>query len=222
MQTAWTVPAHTLHHLPANLSMLHAALIEPLSVACHDVRMGAVADGENVVVMGGGPIGTLIALVARSRGGKVLVAEINPHRLKLLQDLGFETMDPQQKGVPELVMERTGGAGADVLFEVSGAPAAAELMTNLMRTRGRIVVVAIYPEPARIDLFRFFWRELKLCGARVYEDQDFEAAIQMAASGSLPLDRLITHTLPMEQIESGFKVMESGGAVMKVLISCGD
>jgi 2-desacetyl-2-hydroxyethyl bacteriochlorophyllide A dehydrogenase len=222
MQTYWTVPAHTLHHLPANLSMRHAALIEPLSVACHDVRLGAVAEGENVVVLGGGPIGTLIALVARSRGGKVLISEINPHRLKLLEDLGFETINPQQKSVPEHVMERTNGAGADVLFEVSGSPAAAELMTNLMRTRGRIVVVAIYSQPPKVDLFRFFWRELKMCGARVYEHEDFQTAIRTAASGSLPLDRLITHTLPMEQVETGFREMEGGGAVMKVLINCGE
>ncbi len=222
MQTCWTVPAHTLHHIPASLSMRHAAMIEPLSVACHDVRLGAVAEGEYVVVLGGGPIGTLIALVARSRGGKVLISEINPHRLKLLGELGFETIDPRQKNVAEHVQEQTKGAGADVLFEVSGAPAAAELMTNLMRTRGRIVVVAIYSEPPKVDLFRFFWRELKLCGARVYEHQDFETAIQMAASGSLPLDRLITDTLPMEQVEKGFRQMEEGGAVMKVLIACGD
>ena len=191
-------------------------------MACHDVRLGAVVEGENVVVLGGGPIGTLIALVARSRGANVLIAEINPHRLKLLQELGFETIDPQQKTAADQVMARTNGAGADVLFEVSGAPAAAELMTNLMRTRGRIVVVAIYPKPAPIDLFRFFWRELKLCGARVYEHEDFETAIGMAAAGTLPLERLITHTLPMEEVESGFHEMEHGGAVMKVLIRCGE
>ncbi len=221
MQTCWTIPAHTLHHLPATLSMRHAAMIEPLSVACHDVRLGAVAEGEHVVVLGGGPIGTLIALVAKSRGGKVLISEINPHRLKLLEELGFETVNPQQTNVAEHVTARTNGAGADVLFEVSGSAAGAELMTNLMRTRGRIVVVAIFPEPPKVDLFRFFWRELRLCGARVYEHQDFETAIKMAASGTLPLDRLITNTLPMEEVETGFRQMEQGGDVMKVLIECG-
>ena len=78
-------------------------MIEPLSVACHDVRLGAVAEGEYVVVLGGGPIGTLIALVAKSRGGKVLISEINPHRLKLLEELGFETVNPQQTNVAEHV-----------------------------------------------------------------------------------------------------------------------
>ena len=66
------------------------------------------------------------------------------------------------------------------------------MMTKLPRTRGRIVVVAIFAEPPKVDLFRFFWRELKLAGARVYEPQDFEPAIALAAAGKLPLDRLIT------------------------------
>ena len=56
------------------------------------------------------------------------------------------------------------------------------MMTKLPRTRGRIVVVAIFGEPPKVDLFRFFWRELQLPGARVYEPQDFEHAIQLAAA----------------------------------------
>jgi hypothetical protein len=66
------------------------------------------------------------------------------------------------------------------------------MMTKLPRTRGRIVVVAIYAEAPKVDLFRFFWRELRLAGARVYEPEDFEAAIALAASGRLPLEKLIT------------------------------
>ncbi len=77
----WTVPAHTLHRLPDNLSLDHGALIEPLAVACHDVRLGGVQAGEYVVVLGGGPIGMLVALVAQQAGAKVLVSEINPYRV---------------------------------------------------------------------------------------------------------------------------------------------
>jgi 2-desacetyl-2-hydroxyethyl bacteriochlorophyllide A dehydrogenase len=222
MQTYWTVPAHTLHHLPATLPFQIAALVEPTSVACHAVRLGSVAESEYVVVLGGGPIGTLVALVAKSKGARVLVSEINPYRLQLLKELGLEAMDPRQKDFPAYVTDQTNGAGADVVFEVTGSAAGAELMTKLPRTRGRIVVVAIFADPPKVDLFRFFWRELRLRGARVYEHQDFEAGIRMAASGSLPLDRLITETYPLEQVQSGLQQMERGGAVMKVLIKCGE
>ena len=77
------------------------------------------------------------------------------------------------------------------------------MMTKLPRTRGRIVVVAIYGEAPKVDLFRFFWRELKLSGARVYEPEDFELAIELAASGSLPLDQLITDVLPLDRPRRG-------------------
>jgi threonine dehydrogenase-like Zn-dependent dehydrogenase len=99
--------------------------------------------------------------------------------------------------------------------------AGADAMTKLPRTRGRIVVVAIYSSPPPVDLFRFFWRELRLCGARVYEARDFDRAIALAAAGALPLQRLITNVLPLGEIESAFRQMERGGEVMKVLVECG-
>ena len=77
-------------------------------------------------------------------------------------------------------------------------------------------------QPREISLHRFFWRELRLCGARVYEAQDFEEAIALAASGRLPLDRLITSVLPLEGLESGFREMESGGDAMKLLVKCSE
>ena len=220
LQGLWTVPAHTLHRLPGNLNFAQGALIEPLSVACHDVRMAEVKAGDFAVVLGGGPIGTLIALVARTRGARVLLAEVNPYRLGLAKDLGIEAVDPRAEDPLALVNERTGGAGADVVFEVSGSRAGAEMMTKLPRARGRIVVVAIFPEPPAVDLFRFFWRELRLTGARVYESRDFESAIELAAGGTLPLDRIVTNTISLDDLTSGFRKMERGGEVMKVLVEC--
>jgi 2-desacetyl-2-hydroxyethyl bacteriochlorophyllide A dehydrogenase len=218
LQSLWTVPAHTLHRLPETLSLEQGALIEPVAVACHDVRLGQVAPGDFAVVLGGGPIGTLVALVARSRGARVLVSEINPYRLELARALGLDAVNPLETSLPALVGERTAGAGADVIFEVSGSQDGAEIMTQLARTRGRIVIVAIFPQPPRIDLFRFFWRELRLCGARVYEHQDFEAAIRLAESGALPLDRLISARRPIEDVAQAVHQLERGGEVMKILI----
>jgi 2-desacetyl-2-hydroxyethyl bacteriochlorophyllide A dehydrogenase len=222
MQSLWTVPAHTLHRLPDSLSFEQGALVEPIAVACHDVRLADVKPDEYVVVQGGGPIGTLVALVAESRGGRVVMTEINPYRIRLAKDLGLDVINPQETDVVSVVNEETGGAGADVVFEVSGSAAGAELMTKLPRTRGRICVVAIFAEPPKVDLFRFFWRELRLLGARVYEHQDFDAAIQLAASGKLPLDRLVSKVAPIEELAESFHLMESGGDVMKILMRCGE
>ena len=222
LQGMWTVPAHTLHRLPDSLSLRQGAMVEPIAVACHDVRMSELRAGEFAVVIGGGPIGILIALVAQARGARVLQAEVNPFRLQLARDLGIDAVNPLETDLPVLVNQHTGGAGADVVFEVSGSAAGCEMMTKLPRTRGRIVVVAIYAEPQKVDLFRFFWRELKLAGARVYEAEDFEGAIHLAASGKLPLDRLITDVLPLSRLEEAMHRMERGGDCMKILVSCTD
>lgn len=219
-QGLWTVPAGTLHRLPASVSFEHGAMIEPVAVACHDVRLGEVKPRDRAVVIGGGPIGVLIALVARAAGAEVVISEVSGFRLKLAAELGFEAVSPRDTDLAAFVDQRTGGAGADVVFEVSGTAAGAEMMTKLPRTRGRIVMVAIHSEPPKVDLFRFFWRELKLAGARVYEPQDFEKAIALAASGALPLDKLITSVLPLDRLEAGFREMEGGSETMKILIRC--
>lgn len=92
------------------------------------------------------------------------------------------------------------------------------MMTQLPRIRGRIVIVGVFNKPQPVDLFRFFWRELNLQGARVYEHQDFEAAIALAASGQLALDQIITQVRPLEELQAGLQLMESGGNVMKILL----
>lgn len=217
-QSYWTVPAHTVHRLPENLSLKHGALIEPLAVACHDVRLGEVKSGDYVVVLGGGPIGMLVALVAKEAGANVLVSEINPYRVELAQRMGVQAINPKENDLLARVMEETNSAGSDVVFEVSGSQAGTKIMSELLRTRGLAVIVAIFSKPPEVDLFRFFWRELRLKGVRVYESEDFEQAIQLAASGALPLDDLITDVRPLNALKSGFEDMEKGGQVMKILL----
>ncbi|MGA0555609.1 zinc-dependent alcohol dehydrogenase [Larkinella sp. VNQ87] len=220
MQSYWNVPAYTLHRLPESLPLHLGALIEPLAVACHDVRLGRLQAGENAVVIGGGPIGVLIALVARQTGANVLLSEPNPNRLALCASLGLSAVNPLETDLVKAVETVTNGAMADVVFEVSGVAAGVQVMTQLPRARGRIVMVAIHSEPKPVDLFRFFWRELQLIGARVYEPEDFDEAIRLAASGDLPLDALITQISPLEAVQSVFETIDNNPAGMKYLLQC--
>ena len=222
MQSSWTVPAYTLHKLPQNVSLLDGALIEPVAVACHDVRLGEVKSGENCVVIGGGPIGLLIGLVAREKGAKVIVAEVNPARLQLAETLGLDTVDPTRQDLAKEVASRTGEAMADVVFEVSGSAAGVEAMTELPNVRGRIVMVAIHPQPKPVNLFKFFWSELRLIGVRLYEPQDFDEAIQLVADGRLPTDSLITQVSPLEETQKVFEMIDANPAGMKYVIDCGE
>lgn len=120
LQGYWNVLVETLVALPTSLRLDHAALVEPTAVAVHDVRRGKVKTGDRVVVIGGGPIGVLIASVAREFGGEVVVIELDANRRAQIAALGFQTLDPRETNQVDWVTEWTGGAGADVVFEVSG------------------------------------------------------------------------------------------------------
>ncbi len=217
LQALWNVPERTVVRLPEGLRLDHAALVEPVAVAVHDVRRAELAPGQKAVVIGGGPIGVLIASVAREFGGEVAVIELDANRRAQIESMGFETLDPRETDQVAWVEEWTGGAGADVVFEVSGAAAAVLGATALAKVRGTIVVVAIHPTPREINLQRVFWRELSILGARVYQRQDFETAVELVARGVIPSDVLITSIVPLSATQDAFADLEAGRA-MKILV----
>lgn len=220
LQPRLNVRADQLVRLPADLRLDHAALVEPTAVAVHDVRCAELAPGDRAVVLGGGPIGVLIAAVARHEGADVVIAEVDPRRRAYVEGLGFAVLDPSAVDLATWVADWTGGAGADVVFEVSGAAAAALAATNLVRVRGTIVIVAIHPGPRPFDLHRIFLRELRVVGARVHRRADFERAVELLALGAIPAEGLITKILPLSATADAFAALE-GGQQMKVLIEVG-
>jgi len=220
MRQAWTVPERLLVRLPPALGLRSGALAEPLAVAVHDVGRAAVLPGERVLVVGGGPIGLLIACVAAVAGADVVVSEPNAHRRSVTARLGLRTIDPVTADLGTAVDSWTGGAGVDVAFEVSGSAAGLGAATHALRVRGRLVVVAIHNQPVPVDLFRVFWRELELIGARVYERRDFERAVELLAEGAIPAGELISAVEPLERTAEAFHALASGAGVMKVLIDC--
>jgi (R,R)-butanediol dehydrogenase/meso-butanediol dehydrogenase/diacetyl reductase len=220
MQQTWTVPEHLLVRLPAAMDLERAALSEPTAVAVHDVRRGRVMRGERVLVIGGGPIGLLIGCVAALEGANVVISEPNEFRRSVAGQIGLRAIDPTACDLDTEVTQWTDGAGADVAFEVSGTVAGLRNAAQVLRVRGRLVVVAIHPQPVAVDLFRVFWRELELVGARVYERRDFERAVELLAAGAIPAPRLISAVEPLERTPEAFSRLETGADVVKVLIDC--
>jgi 2-desacetyl-2-hydroxyethyl bacteriochlorophyllide A dehydrogenase len=217
LQQFWNVPADLLVRVPDGLGLQQAALAEPVAVAVHDVRRSELVAGDRAVVIGGGPIGVLIATVARHSGADVVVIEPEARRREQIAGLGFATLDPAAIDQVAWVEQWTEGAGADVVFEVSGAAAAVRGATALAKVRGTLVVVAIHPTPREIDLQRVFWRELRLLGARVYQRADFETAVELLRDGVIPADLLITRVVPLDGVQAAFGDLESGRA-LKILV----
>jgi 2-desacetyl-2-hydroxyethyl bacteriochlorophyllide A dehydrogenase len=220
LQQLWTVPQEILIELPEALALRSAALVEPVAVAHHDVARGRVEAGEHVVVVGGGPVGVLIAIVAAHRGAHVTVIEVDAFRRGVIEKLGFATVDPVSEDVSAVVEASTAGAGADVSFEVSGSQGGLTTSLAALRPRGRLVAVGIHPQPREMDLKRVFWRELEILGARVYERSDYDRAIELIATGVIPVDTLISEVVPLTEAPAAFEALARGGSVMKVLVDC--
>jgi 2-desacetyl-2-hydroxyethyl bacteriochlorophyllide A dehydrogenase len=217
MQEYWAVNVTRLLRVPATISDDHAALIEPLAVAVHDVARAEVKQGDSVLVFGGGPIGTLIALVARHRGARVAVVELNPFRLEILTGFGLERVGPDVD-VVAWADRWTDGTGVDVAFEVTGNPAAARAVADVVRVWGTVSIVAIHAEPVPVNLYQMFARELVMHGSRLYARADWEEAIRLVASGAVPVAPLVSRRIPLEALQRGMEEALGGGPVMKVLV----
>ncbi|MGH7277578.1 MAG: zinc-dependent alcohol dehydrogenase [Candidatus Rokuibacteriota bacterium] len=217
MRQYWNVPVARLLHVPASLGDDAAALIEPLAVATHDVRRAGVTRGDAVLVFGGGPIGALIAMVARERGARVMVSEINPFRLGILKSLGLDTVPPGAD-VVKFAHDWTGGPGVDVAFEVTGNAAAVRAVTDVVRVWGTVSIVAIHAEPIPVNLYQMFAREVTMHGSRLYAREDWEEAIRLAAAGAVTLEPLVSRRIPLEALAEGMEEALAGGDVMKILV----
>lgn len=214
----WTVPAGNLVALPADCDLRTCALTEPTAVAVHDVRRVGVSPGDHVLVVGGGPVGLLIALVAGLTGAAIVLSEPSAERRRLARSLGIDSVSPSEMD-EHAVLERTCGAGFDVVFEVSGSASGVDLAVRALRVKGRLCLVAIHPVRRELDLHRFFWRELTMVGARLYERADFERAAELLSTGVIEVAPLITRTVPMGDVLAAFEALDAGQE-MKVLVSC--
>jgi (R,R)-butanediol dehydrogenase / meso-butanediol dehydrogenase / diacetyl reductase len=208
-----------IHPLPDSVPDTEGALIEPLAVAVHAVDYAEFAPGETAVVLGAGPIGLLVAQVARANGVKTLfVVETEPARLKRAERLGFTVIDGSKGDVVERVRQLTNNAMTDVTFDAAGVPATASQVIPLTGIKGRIVMVAIHKKPAEVAFRDLAYRELRILGTRIYATGNFGTAIDLVASGKVDLKPLITHVLPMREALRAFDIAQNDKEACKVLI----
>jgi len=201
------VPSENLYPVPAGLSERAAALIEPVAVAVRAISRGQVQPGERVHVLGAGPIGLLVALVARACGAAVSVSEPASTRRQAAGRLELALRDK-----PDAQRR------ADVVFDAAGHPAVAQSSAAWARPSGRLVLVAAYPPtPTPFDLLGVMFNELKVVGSRIYTEPDIHAAIALLARGEVPVDELITAVVGLDQAAQAFDQLRRGEA-LKILV----
>jgi threonine dehydrogenase-like Zn-dependent dehydrogenase len=158
-------------------------MVEPLAVAVHDIRMGQLRVGETALIVGGGPIGLLLAMVARAAGSRrVAVSEFNEHRLGIAGSLGFATYSPGGEDFLERVRDDFDGIGPDLAFDATGSAPGYQSAIDCVRVRGRVVQVGIPKGPIELDVRRLNFAEISVVGTRVYAPEDIDAAIDLLGS----------------------------------------
>ncbi len=211
------VPLDLLVKLPDNLTYDQGALIEPLAVGVHALEMAGETAWQTAVVVGSGPIGLLVGLCLQHAGIEtIIISDINAHRLKRAEKLGFHTFNSTEGNLVDLVNEVTHEEGADIVFECAGSSPAALQMCELVRPRGKVIMVSVHKEPHPVDLRAISFKEITMIGTRVYTRNSYQKALQMIKD--LPCDELISHRLDIDHGAEGFELMQKPEDVCKVIL----
>ena len=210
------VPASSVFAVQPRVAADQAVLAEPLAVAVHAIDRAEVSEPATVLVVGAGPIGVLIGLVAADRGCRVLVSEPRDTRRQLSERLGFRAIPPDA-GLMDGVGSATDGVMSDVVFDCAAQPQVASELSAVARVRGTIVLAGLYAAPAPVDLHALTFAEQRLLGSRVYTDADFRQAVSMIEFDTLHLSRLPTQTYGLEEVGDAFAAA-SQGDILKAMV----
>lgn len=210
------MPAAFVYAVPDNLSDDAAGLIEPLSIGVWACRRADVAPGSTVLVTGAGPIGLIAAQTARAYGAdRVTVTDVNPHRLRLAERLGLDTIDVSQTSLADA------GVEPDVLLECSGSSRATWDAVSITARAGRVVLVGMGGDTVELPLSYVQDRELVITGAFRYANT-WPTAIQLASSGRVDLDSLVTGHFGLHEVEAALTASRTDPTSVKVIVRPGD
>ncbi|WP_158890559.1 2,3-butanediol dehydrogenase [Amycolatopsis anabasis] len=212
-----TVPAYMLHPLPPSVSLEQAAVFEPAAVALHALRRSGAGRGDTVLVLGLGPIGLLIVLLAAELGvGRIIAADVAANRLALAGELGAtDLVDAAEPGVGGRVRALTRGQGADLAFEVVGAEATLRTCQAATRRGGKIILVGLGGEVS-LDAFSLVNDEQSIVTSVGYRYCHPEL-IRLA--GRVDLTPIVTSVIALDDVvTAGFDALLGSADQIKVLV----
>lgn len=217
-----SVPSDTVHYLPSSTPMLRAALVEPLAVAVHAVRLSHISEGDTVAIFGAGPIGVLTAVVAKARGaGHISITEPNEWRAQHAAKFGFSVFRDAQEMFKDSAAHNDGQL-ADIVFDAAAHPSVSPILTDAVRVKGQIVIVGVYKNPSLLNFQAICFKELEMAGVRVYSPEDFREAVKLIADNTLDLDEFTTSVFDLAQVDAAFDAAASGEGQFKVLLAPGN
>jgi 2-desacetyl-2-hydroxyethyl bacteriochlorophyllide A dehydrogenase len=207
------VDGRMLFALPDAVDDRAGALTEPLAVAVRAVEQAQLDPSSPAMVIGAGTIGLLTGLVLADRGyEQVVIVSRNSARRELAASLGLQAVSLDDAPAAARIAPAA-------VFECAGTPEAARLAVDLAGPLARIMLVGLSLEPLTLDAPPILFKELQLRGILTYSRADFAAAIEMLARGAIPVERLVTAIVPLEEAEASFQALTAAdNRHLKVLL----
>ena len=215
------VPRRIVHKLPASLGFPQAAMVEPLSVAVHAVRVSELPTQATALVVGAGMIGLLVVQALREAGcSSVIVSDIDDSRLELATSLGASaTINAKSADVPAEVKNHTGGLGVDVALEAVGSTPTVKTAIESVRKGGTVTLIGNVVPAVEIPLQTVVGRQLRLQGSAA-SSGEYPQCIEMLAAGKVNLEPLISMVAPLEEGSDWFSRLHAREAnLMKVILA---
>ena len=211
------VPERNLHPLPDNVDFRAGALTEPLACVVHGaLEMPMLSPGDLAVVAGPGAIGLLTLQVVKAAGARVVLlgTDADEGRLALARELGADYIVNVQRADPaELVMDLSGGVGADIVYECSGAGAAAQQLLTLVRRHGQYAQIGLFSGSVAWDLNQLCYKELRATGSNASVPSAWRRALRLMADGHVRTAPLISHEFALEDWRQAFDTFEARAGV---------
>jgi len=208
--------------LPDGLDLESAALVEPLAVGIHAVRVANLKAGSRVMVIGAGPIGLTVALWARFFGAReVVVSELAPSRAALAVKMGAtRVIRPDPSGGAEQLLAQfidVAGGPPEVIFECVGAPGLLQQCIEMAPQRGKIVPVGVCEQPDNIMPFFGLIKELQIQFAIAYTRDDFDTCLAMLAEKRIDVSAMVTDIVGLDELPEAFEALRTPSHQCKVL-----
>ncbi len=216
------VPARGLHRLPESVDVEDAAILEPVAVSYNSLfAEGSVRPGDLVVLLGCGPIGILCGALALAAGAEVVLTGRtgNEFRLGKARAVGIQhVVNASSQDPVALVREMTAPDGPDLIVDATGGTEAFAQALQMAGMCGRVVKVGWFHAPGDLPLNAVVGKNLRVHGVYGHTYPVWEKSVRVLAMGKIPLNHIVTHRLPLEDWEEGFRLMEGRRAVKVLLL----
>lgn len=205
--------------IPEAFDLADGALVEPLAVALHGLRMSGIRQGDRILVLGAGPIGLAAVFWAKRAGaGRVVVATRSRRREQVALAMGADAFVTTSDGGVETTAREAAGGPIDLVFECAGMPGTLDLATLCVRPRGAIVVLGVCWEPDVITPLRAITKEVRLQFSLTYDRREFEIAVEAMDRGAVEPRVMVTDTVGLADLPTAFEALKGSSPQCKVLI----